>query len=274
MEHLAYLLLLLYSPNIQHSVSEIILSEQGASATSVLVNDSNSINETADLNHVRIDQFAFEDSLQNLYDAIGLVNYDLSYEVFKYGMIGYFSLRQDGKLSDKKLLSIIDFTKSSSKKRFYTIDLDKLRVKYHTYVSHGKNTGEDLAKEFSNTVQSNQSSLGFYVTAETYVGSKGYSLKLDGVEKGYNDNLRKRAVVMHNAEYVSEYWIKQYGRLGRSQGCPALPKDIAREVINCIKDHTAIFAYYNDETYLSSSSYLNLDTLLAQNMVTAASLGE
>lgn len=265
MEHLAYLLLLLYSP-IQLSVSNIILSEQHSPIT----DNRNSTHAGTDFNDGWMaDQFTFEDSLQHLYGVIGLENFDLPYEIFKYGMIGYYSLRHEGKLNDKKLLSIIDFTKSSSKKRFYTIDLAKYQVKYYTYVSHGKNTGEDLAKTFSNTIHSNQSSLGFYVTAETYVGSKGYSLKLDGIEKGYNDNLRERAVVMHNAEYVSEYWIRQYGRLGRSQGCPALPNDIGKEVIDAIKNHTAIFAYYSDETYLHASQYLNLDILLSQPGITA-----
>jgi hypothetical protein len=120
-----------------------------------------------------------------------------------------------------------------------------------------------MAKSFSNTVHSNQSSLGFYVTAETYVGSKGYSLKLDGMEKGYNDKLRERAVVMHNADYVSESWIKKYGRLGRSQGCPALPNEIGKKVIDTIKNGTAIFAYFADSAYLSESSYLDANNLFA-----------
>jgi hypothetical protein len=203
----------------------------------------------------------FEDSVQHLYTSLGLEHYNLSYEVFRYGMIGFYSLKQEGKLGDKNLVTIIDFTKPSTHKRFYTIDLDQVRVKYYTYVSHGKNTGDTMAQHFSNVVYSNQSSLGFYVTAETYIGSKGYSLKLDGTEKGYNDKLRERAVVMHEAEYVSERWIKTYGRLGRSQGCPALPKEISREVIGAIQDRTVIFAYFNDETYLRSSPYLNIDLL-------------
>jgi hypothetical protein len=212
--------------------------------------------------HHTLTQLTFEDSVQRLYSAIGLETYDLSYEVFRYGMIGLYSLKEEGKLGNKNLLTIIDFTKASTQKRFYTIDLDALKVKYHTYVSHGKNSGENLVRHFSNTVHSNQSSIGFYVTAETYIGSKGYSLKLDGTEKGYNDNMRERAVVMHEAEYVSENWIKIYGRLGRSQGCPALPKEISKEVINTIKNRTAIFAYFNDEVYLHASPYLNLETLL------------
>jgi hypothetical protein len=186
-------------------------------------------------------------------------------------MIGYYALRQQGKLSTKNLLSIIDFTKSSTKKRFYTIDLDSHQLKYFTYVSHGKNTGEDKATSFSNILHSNQSSIGFYVTAETYIGTKGYSLKLDGVEDAYNSNLRERAVVMHQAEYVSEYWINRYGRLGRSQGCPALPKEISKEIIETIKDQTVIFAYYDDKEYLNSSYYLNLDQLLFQANLSARS---
>jgi hypothetical protein len=231
---------------------------------------SNITAATDSIEHIHTDaSISFDDSLQTLYTSIGLEKYDLSYKVFKYAVIGYYTLRMQGKLNDKNLLSIIDFTKPSTQKRFYTIDLEHHIVKFFTYVSHGKNTGEDLAKSFSNTVHSNQSSLGFYVTAETYVGSKGYSLKLDGMEKGYNDNMRQRAVVMHDAEYVSEYWIKHYGRLGRSQGCPALSKEISKEVIDTIKGHTAIFAYFNDENYLTTSRYLNLDQLLDNFNVTA-----
>jgi L,D-transpeptidase catalytic domain len=204
---------------------------------------------------------ALSDSLHRLHEHMGLAQYGLSFEVFKYGMTGFLALKQQGKLSDKDLLTIIDFSKPSTEKRFFTLDLKNFKVKFHTYVSHGKNTGENLAKAFSNVLHSNQSSLGFYVTAETYVGSKGYSLKLDGMEKGYNDKIRERAVVIHNAEYVSEEWIKKYGRLGRSQGCPALPVELGRKVIDVIKDHTAIFAYYNDPSYIGSSAYLNSSSL-------------
>ena len=205
---------------------------------------------------------ALDESLHTLYESIGLADYDLSFEAFRYGMIGYQILRAEGRLNDKQLLTIIDFTQSSCKKRFYTIDLDRKAVRYHTYVSHGKNTGEDMASTFSNIVHSNQSSLGFYVTAETYIGSKGFSLKLDGSETGVNDNMRERAVVIHAAEYVSEQWIRTAGRLGRSQGCPALPQGLCNEIIETIKNNTAIFAYYKDDIYLSNSVYLNVDRLL------------
>jgi hypothetical protein len=203
----------------------------------------------------------FEDSLQSLYHVIGLEKYGMSFDVFRYGMVGYYSLKHEGKLSEKPIVSIIDFTKKSTEKRFYTIDLDKHEVVFHSLVSHGKNTGENEAKAFSNIPQSNQSSLGFYVTGETYTGSKGYSLRLDGMDAGINDKMRERAVVMHDAEYVSDTWIKKYGRLGRSQGCPALPKGLARKVINTIKDKTVIFAYYNDDAFLAASNYLKVNTL-------------
>lgn len=204
----------------------------------------------------------FEDSIQSLYDQIGLSSYLLPYKVFRLGMIGYYSLEREGALNNTGLLTIIDFSRPSTAKRFYTIDLKKLSVKYHTYVAHGRNTGENMATAFSNIPNSNQSSLGFYVTGETYVGSKGYSLRLDGKEQSYNDKIRSRAVVIHAADYATESWIQRYGRLGRSQGCPALPPKISREVIDLIKGKTAIFTYFPDETYLGASQYLRLENLL------------
>ena len=203
----------------------------------------------------------FEDVVRKMYGDIGLSTYALDYEVFRLAVIGYYSLEQQNALSEKGLMTIINFAQPSTEKRFYTIDMREMKVKYHTYVAHGRNTGENVAKHFSNVPHSNQSSLGFYVTSETYVGSKGYSLRLDGMEKSVNDNIRSRAVVIHAADYVSEKWIKQYGRLGRSQGCPALPPHLSREVIDTIKDKTAIFTYFPDQDYLSTSSYLQVEAL-------------
>lgn len=203
----------------------------------------------------------FEDSLKHLFNTIGLSRYKLPYDIFRLGMIGYYSLEGEGALGSKGLITIIDFSKPSTEKRFYTIDLKNQVLKYHTYVAHGRNTGENLATDFSNTPHSNQSSLGFYVTAETYVGSKGYSLRLDGKEESFNDKIRSRAVVIHAADYVTESWIRRYGRLGRSQGCPALPPKISKGVIDTIKNKTAIFTYYPDEHYLNASRYLRVDEL-------------
>lgn len=206
----------------------------------------------------------FEESIESLYEQIGLSDYKLPFNIFRLGMIGYYSLEKEGALNNKGLLTIIDFSRPSTDKRFYTIDLKNLSVKYHSYVSHGRNTGGNIATAFSNTPHSNQSSLGFYVTGETYVGSKGYSLRLDGKEASFNDNIRSRAVVIHAADYATESWIKRYGRLGRSQGCPALPPTINKEVINLIKGKTAIFTYFPDDDYLGASRYLKLENLLQQ----------
>jgi len=203
----------------------------------------------------------FEDVARQIYDQAGLASLSLDFEVFRLAVIGYYTLQGEGKLSNKNLLTIIDFGKPSTEKRFFTIDLGKQKVKYHTYVAHGRNTGENLAKKFSNTPHSNQSSLGFYVTGETYVGSKGYSLRLDGMEESFNSNIRSRAVVMHAAPYATEAWIKKYGRLGRSQGCPALPPHLSREVIDTIKGQTAIFTYFPDKEYLNTSQYLKVEEL-------------
>ncbi len=260
MDQLAYLFFLLQSSSFQLASS----LPDSSTIFPKMVLQAESRCEISNAENILQSPAVFEDSVQSLYDNIKLSEYDLSYQVFKYAMTGYYSLRQAGKLNDKHILTIIDFTKSSSKKRFYTIDLTKLTVEFFTYVSHGKNSGDDAAKSFSNILHSNQSSLGFYVTGETYIGSKGYSLKLDGIEQGYNDKMRERAVVMHNAEYVSESWIKKYGRLGRSQGCPALPVELGKKVIDVVKNKTVIFAYYNDETYLQSSPYLNLSNLFPQ----------
>lgn len=208
----------------------------------------------------------FEDTVKSLYNKLMDKNPDvkLAYEPFRYAMIGYYTLRQEERLNDKEILSIIDFTKSSCDKRFYTIDLDDLDFIYYSLVSHGRNTGGDMATKFSNERSSNSSSLGFYVTGGTYTGRNGYSMRLVGDEKGWNDNMMARAVVMHEASYVSEDFVKRYGRLGRSYGCPALPKGLSRKVIDTIKNKTVIFAYYNDDSYLKASRYLDLDQLVSK----------
>jgi hypothetical protein len=209
----------------------------------------------------KLTRLNFEAVVRGLYDSIGLSEYDLGYDIFRLGMIGYYGLESEGALNGNGVLTIIDFAMPSTKKRLYTIDLVNKKVKYHTYVAHGRNTGENLATRFSNTPHSNQSSLGFFVTGETYFGSKGYSLRLDGKERSFNDNVRSRAVVVHGADYVTDQWIKRYGRLGRSQGCPALPPDVNREVINTIRNGTAVFTYYPEPEYLGASKYLKLEQL-------------
>ena len=138
-------------------------------------------------------------------------------------------------------------------KRLWVIDLEKNIVLFQTLVAHGRNTGEEFAKEFSNQSESFKSSIGFYATGEIYDGKHGKSLKLDGLEKGLNDKARERAVVIHGADYVSESFIKSNGRLGRSQGCPAVPNEISAQLIELIKDKSCLFIYHPSRSYIKKS---------------------
>lgn len=204
----------------------------------------------------------FEQSTRSLYTQLGAERYNLNYEVFRYAYIGYKTLKQQQRLNEKEIFSIIDFTQKSNNKRFYTIDLNQKRIIYNTYVSHGRKSGDEISYSFSDVCESHQSSIGFYITGNTYNGSNGFSLQLHGDEKGYNSNIAKRGVVIHTADYANESYIAKYGRLGRSFGCPVLPENIYKDIIETIKNKTVIFAYYNDPKYLSSSKYLKLNNLL------------
>ncbi len=155
--------------------------------------------------------------------------------------------------SNEGIVTIIDFSKPSTEKRLFILDLKKQEILYHTFVAHGKNTGVNMATSFSNNKGSNQSSLGLFRTGESYQGKHGYSLRLDGLEKGFNDNARSRAVVMHSANYVSEDFIERHGRLGRSWGCPAVPVEFSKEIIDLIKDGSCLYIYANDVHYLENS---------------------
>lgn len=200
----------------------------------------------------------FEQYITDTYTAIGLNSAGLSLDVFKKALTGYFNLKDSGKLSEtKNILSIVDFTKSSRSKRLWIIDLAAQKLLFNTLVAHGQGSGNDLATNFSNLANSHQSSLGFYVTNEVYFGKHGMSLRLDGMDEGYNTNARNRDVVVHGAEYVSQSAINQLGRLGRSHGCPALPTELTKPIIETIKDKTVLFINGPESKY--SSAYLNRD---------------
>lgn len=174
-----------------------------------------------------------------------------NYEALNYALEGWEKLSKDLK---KPLLTVIDFTLPSTEKRLWVIDVEKREILLNSVVAHGRNTGELMATNFSNTHESFQSSLGFYKTAETYQGKHGYSLRLDGLEKGFNDQARARAIVIHGADYAREEFAKTTGRLGRSLGCPALPPELSAKVIDLIKDGSLLFIYGNDNKYLSQSA--------------------
>ena len=206
-------------------------------------------------------------NIKELYNELNAAQYDLSFTAFRYAYIGYQTMKKQHRLNNKELFSIIDFTKDCNSKRFYTIDLEKMKIVYYTYVAYGKKSGERMATSFSDAVESNKSSIGFYITGNTYNGGNGYSLILHGDEKGYNSNLAKRSVVVHAADYANEDYIARNGRMGRSLGCPALPENIYKQVIETIKEKTMIFAYYNDAKYLKTSKYLNVLKLIEDEPV-------
>jgi hypothetical protein len=180
-----------------------------------------------------------------------------NYEVFELAYIGYSQLKANGVIKDENFLTVIDFSLSANEKRMWVINMTTRTVISHNLVAHGKNSGEEYANNFSNRLGSNQSSIGFYITSETYIGKHGKSLRLDGVEPGINDRARDRAIVMHGADYVSEKYIEQNGRLGRSLGCPAIPRNITSELVDKLKDNACLFIYYPDQNYINKSMVLN-----------------
>jgi len=168
---------------------------------------------------------------------------ELEYKVFLEAYEGYLTFRKNGQIEKMNVITIIDFDKSSDEKRFFVVDIEERQVLVNSYVAHGQNTGGLDATRFSNNLNSHQSSLGFYLTDKTYHGKHGLSLRLDGLDKGINDNARKRNIVVHSADYVSEEFISKHNRLGRSWGCPALPKEGYEDVIEQIKNKSLLFIH-------------------------------
>lgn len=197
------------------------------------------------------------DSKIGLYTTLELEKLGLSRQAFEYALKGYNYFVKSGKLNNERILSIVDFSVPSSKKRLYIIDVKEGKLLYHTYVSHGRGSGREQATEFSNTPESFKSSLGFFITKDTYIGKHGFSLRLDGQEKGFNDNALSRAIVMHNAAYVNEALVRSQGYIGRSLGCPAIPPALHKPIIEKIKNGSCLFLYSPNKNYTSNSKILN-----------------
>jgi hypothetical protein len=164
---------------------------------------------------------------------------------------------QSGAVKRPPTLTVIDYSRPSTKPRLWVLDLATGAVLFEELVAHGQGSGDDLATKFSDQPDSHQSSLGLFLTGETYTGKHGYSLRLKGLEDGVNSRALERAIVVHAAEYVSAATVSALGRLGRSWGCPALGRDVARRVIDTIKDGSLIFSYYPDKAWLSGSKFLS-----------------
>lgn len=210
----------------------------------------------------------------NLYHEVHLDSAGLNEQVFEKALTGFYNMKYSGLLHSKSILTIADFDQESCKKRLYIIDLQNKKLVLNTWVAHGQNSGGDKPDSFSNAVNSNQSSLGFYLTGEIYYGKHGRSLKLDGMDQAFNGNARERAIVVHGAEYVSQESINQLGRLGRSQGCPAVSAKLADKVINAISDRTVLFINNSEQQYystflnetLAANVALNQETVYASRM--------
>ena len=204
-----------------------------------------------------MDSAQFIPVVKSVYDSLHLGLSGLSHQAFNYAKKGIEKLIAQGSIINDSIISIIDFSQPSSKKRLYILDIKHYKVLFNTLVAHGKNSGREWAYSFSNHPFSSKSSLGFYITRETYNGNNGYSLKLEGIEKGINDNAYERAIVVHGAEYVNQSYIAAQGYIGRSEGCPAVPANEAMPIINTIKEGTCLFIYTPGQSYLQRSSVLN-----------------
>ena len=192
-----------------------------------------------------------------IYDSLKLAKRGLRKEVFKYAYLGYKKLDEEGKLDKQGIVTICDLSQSSKRKRLYLIDLNEYKLILNTYVAHGKNSGGEYARRFSNRPQSLQSSLGFYRTKATYYGGHGLALTLTGLEPGFNDKAERRKIVVHGSQYIGDNYRRWGKYMGRSFGCPAVPMKHSRTLINTIKDGSCLFIYHPSKTYLAGSKILN-----------------
>lgn len=209
-----------------------------------------SSNSTNSYNHASLMK------LDLLYEQLQLSEKGLSEAAYDAAIKGYDQLLNRGSIANNRVITIIDFTQPSYKKRLFVIDVQTGSLLFNTLVAHGQNTGTAYANRFSNKPESFQSSLGFYITSKTYNGKNGFSMQLKGMEKGINDLAEQRAIVMHGAPYVSESFIRAKGYIGRSHGCPAVPAQLNKSIINNIKSGSVLFIYGNDKKYLQQSQLL------------------
>ena len=192
-----------------------------------------------------------------LYDSLKLKRAGLSKKAFEFAWKGYQYMLSKKLLRNTDVLSICDFSQSSRRKRLYVIDLESKKLLINTHVAHGRNSGSEYAKSFSNSNESHKSSLGFYVTRQTYWGGHGLSLEIDGLERGINDKANQRRIVIHGSEYVGDKFLLSNPFSGRSFGCPAVPAKVTAKVINTIKNGSCLFIYHPTKNYISKSKILN-----------------
>jgi hypothetical protein len=195
--------------------------------------------------------------VDDYYTAWNLTAAGLSQEAFNDAMKGYNYLKEKNQLNNTSVITIVDYSKPSSQKRLYVLDMNEGKILFNTLVAHGRNSGLEYATHFSNAEASHKTSLGFFITRDTYTGGNGYSLKLQGCEKGINDKALERAIVVHGADYADESFIQHNGFLGRSYGCPAVPEKFSKKIIDAIKNGSCMFLYHPTKKYTAHSKILN-----------------
>lgn len=197
----------------------------------------------------KVEKVTVDSKIESVYNSLNSNNFKMpELRTFSEALKGFYLLKERGVIK-KNILTLIDFSLSSNTKRLWVIDLTSNTILFNSLVAHGRNTGEEFASAFSNLNSSFKSSLGFYATGEIYQGKHGASLRLDGLENGVNDNARERGVVMHGADYVSESFIRDHKRLGRSQGCPAVPVELTNDIIELIKDKSCLYIYHPSRSF-------------------------
>jgi L,D-transpeptidase catalytic domain len=193
----------------------------------------------------------------SVYKRLELVQNGLSKKAFLFAWKGYRLLMKKGILQRSDVLSICDFSQSSRHKRLYIIDVEERKLLLNTYVAHGRNSGGEFARKFSNRPESHQSSLGFYITRQTYLGEHGLSLKIEGLERGFNDRANARNIVVHGSDYIGPDFLDNNKFSGRSYGCPAVPFSESELVIDAIKNGSCLFIYHPTQKYITKSKIIN-----------------
>lgn len=205
---------------------------------------------------------------QTLYNSLAHAAPELNPQVLQ-SALGAMKCAVNNGARQAERLAVIDYSQPSTARRLWIFDLRKKSLVLRDLVAHGQKSGENFATQFSNNLGSYQSSLGLFRTQESYQGSHGYSLRMDGLEPGFNDRARDRDIVIHAADYVNPLWSQRQGRIGRSLGCPAVRPQVARQVIDKLKDGQFMFSWYPDQRWLKSSAYLNCQPRKAGSLLTA-----
>lgn len=224
-----------------------------ANSEVAMVQQSPSFTNHDPVTDTSVKESVLELHIKGIYNHAQLNEAGLDYDIFRRALIGYYNMKHNNLIStERPVLSVVDFNVASTDNRFWIIDLKSKRLLYKTLVAHGRGSGENIPTRFSNIPNSYMSSVGFYRTGQTYFGKHGLSLRLEGLDEGFNSKAEERAIVIHGADYVSKSFVARNGRLGRSLGCPALPSELTKPIINLIKDNTVLYIAGPVEEYSSN----------------------